>query len=178
MSDAPSSPSGSAPAPEGNFFNPEVTRRGLIAGAWGAFGAFLAGSAAATARYMLPNVLYEPSQRFKMGKLKDLPQGVTVNKENRVWVIRDDKGVYALWSRCTHLGCTPNWFQAESRFRCPCHGSNFNVAGDVIAGPAPKPLWRCSVDVTPDGDLVVDKSQMENRPGFRDRGAFFIPVAV
>ncbi|MBL0350029.1 MAG: Rieske 2Fe-2S domain-containing protein [Elusimicrobia bacterium] len=178
MSDVPSSPSGSTPAPEGNFFNPEVTRRGLIAGAWGAFGAFLAGSAAATARYMLPNVLYEPSQRFKMGKLKDLPQGVTVNKENRVWVIRDDKGVYALWSRCTHLGCTPNWFQAESRFRCPCHGSNFNVAGDVIAGPAPKPLWRCSVDVTPDGDLVVDKSQMENRPGFRDRGAFFIPVAV
>ncbi len=178
MSDVPSSPSGSAPAPEGNFFNPEVTRRGLIAGAWGAFAAFLAGSAAATARYMLPNVLYEPSQRFKMGKLKDLPQGVTVNKENRVWVIRDDKGVYALWSRCTHLGCTPNWFQAESRFRCPCHGSNFNVAGDVIAGPAPEPLWRCSVDVTPDGDLVIDKSQMENRPGFRDRGAFFIPVAV
>ncbi|HNF59771.1 MAG TPA: Rieske 2Fe-2S domain-containing protein, partial [Elusimicrobiota bacterium] len=164
MSDVPTSPSGSAPAPEGNFFNPEVTRRGLIAGAWGAFAAFLAGSAAATARYMLPNVLYEPSQRFKMGKLKDLPQGVTVNKENRVWVIRDDKGVYALWSRCTHLGCTPNWFQAESRFRCPCHGSNFNVAGDVIAGPAPKPLWRCSVDVTPDGDLVIDKSQMENRP--------------
>ena len=178
MSDVPTSPSGSAPAPEGNFFNPEVTRRGLIAGAWGAFAAFLAGGAAATARYMLPNVLYEPSQRFKMGKLKDLPQGVTVNKENRVWVIRDDKGVYALWSRCTHLGCTPNWFQAESRFRCPCHGSNFNVAGDVIAGPAPKPLWRCSVDVTPDGDLVIDKSQMVNRPGFRDRGAFFIPVAV
>lgn len=178
MSDVPSFLLGSTPAPKGNFFNPEVTRRGLIAGAWGAFGAFLAGSAAATARYMLPNVLYEPSQRFKMGKLKDLPQGVTVNKENRVWVIRDDKGVYALWSRCTHLGCTPNWFQAESRFRCPCHGSNFNVAGDVIAGPAPKPLWRCSVDVTPDGDLVVDKSQMENRPGFRDRGAFFIPVAV
>ena len=178
MSDVPTSPSGSAPAPEGNFFNPEVTRRGLIAGAWGAFASFLAGGAAATARYMLPNVLYEPSQRFKMGKLKDLPQGVTVNKENRVWVIRDDKGVYALWSRCTHLGCTPNWVQAESRFRCPCHGSNFNVAGDVIAGPAPKPLWRCSVDVTPDGDLVIDKSQMENRPGFRDRGAFFIPVAV
>jgi hypothetical protein len=45
MSDVPTSPSGSAPAPEGNFFNPEVTRRGLIAGAWGAFAAFLAGSA-------------------------------------------------------------------------------------------------------------------------------------
>jgi cytochrome b6-f complex iron-sulfur subunit len=158
--------------------NPEVTRRSFLLFGWGAFLAFLASAGGATLRFFLPNVLYEPSQRFKMGKLKDLPQGVTVNKENRVWVIRDDKGVYALWSRCTHLGCTPNWFQAESRFRCPCHGSNFNVAGDVIAGPAPKPLWRCSVDVTPDGDLVIDKSQMENRPGFRDRGAFFIPVAV
>ena len=49
--------------------------------------------------------------------------------------------------------------------------------GGTRAG-VPQALWRCSVDVTPDGDLVIDKSQMENRPGFRDRGAFFIPVAV
>ena len=111
-----------------------------------------------------------------MGKAKDFPLGVTINKEQRVWIIRDEKGLYALWARCTHLGCTPNWFPAEVRFKCPCHGSNYNVDGDVIAGPAPKPLWRCAVDVTPDGDLVVDKSQMENRPGFRDRGAFHVAV--
>ena len=154
----------------------DVTRRGLIAGAWGAFLAFLAGSGAATARYMLPNVLYEPSQRFKMGKASDLPMGVTVNKEQRVWVVREDKGIYAIWSRCTHLGCTPNWFGAEGRFRCPCHGSNFNAQGDVIAGPAPKPLWRVAVDVTPDGDLVLDKSVMENRPGFREKTPFYVNV--
>lgn len=153
-----------------------VTRRGLLAGAWAAFVGFLASSAAATARFMLPNVLYEPSQRFKMGKAADLPMGVTINKEQRVWVVRNEQGIYALWSRCTHLGCTPNWFGAESRFRCPCHGSNFNLNGDVIAGPAPKPLWRVAVALTPDGELVVDKSVMENRPGFRDKGDFFVNV--
>lgn len=171
--------SGAAGTPDSEkFFNPEVTRRGLIVGAWGAFVAFVAGSAGGAARFMLPNVLYEPSQRVKLGKIRELPMGVTVNKDDRLWVVRDEKGVYALWSRCTHLGCTPNWFQAESRFRCPCHGSNFSLAGDVIAGPAPKPLWRCAVDVTPDGDLVVDKSQMENRPGLRERGSFFVPLSV
>ena len=159
MSEPTNEPKDSAP-----LLNPELTRRGLLAGAWAAFGAFVAGSLGASARFMLPNVLYEPSQRFKMGKVVDLPLGVTINKKERVWVVRDGKGVYALWSRCTHLGCTPNWFPAESRFRCPCHG------------PAPKPLWRCAVDVTPDGDLVIDKSQMENRPGFREKGAFHLVV--
>jgi cytochrome b6-f complex iron-sulfur subunit len=155
---------------------PQMTRRGLITAAWFAFVGFLASSAAAAARFMFPNVLYEPSQRFKLGKAADLPMGVTTNKENRVWIVRNQQGIYAVWSRCTHLGCTPNWFVAESRFQCPCHGSNFNLDGDVIAGPAPKPLWRVAVSVTPDGDLVVDKSVMENRPGFRDQPQFFVNV--
>lgn len=154
----------------------EVTRRNLLFAGWSAFLGFLGVSALGTARFMFPNVLYEPSQRFKMGKAKDLPLGVTVNKQDRVWVVREEKGVYAFWSRCTHLGCTPNWFAAEGRFKCPCHGSNFNLHGDVIAGPAPKPLWRVAVSVTPDGDLVLDKSVMENRPGFREKAPFHIDV--
>jgi cytochrome b6-f complex iron-sulfur subunit len=81
-----------------------------------------------------------------------------------------------MWARCTHLGCTPNWFPAELRFRCPCHGSNFNASGDVIAGPAPKPLWRVMVNVTPQGDLVIDKAVMENRPGIREKAPFFVVV--
>lgn len=169
-SNTPATPPAAAPA------GPAVTRRNLIASAWGAFLLALGGGAAGAARFMFPNILYEPSQRFKLGQAKDLPLGVTVNKENRVWVVREEKGIYAIWSRCTHLGCTPSWFAAELRFKCPCHGSNFNLAGDVIAGPAPKPLWRCAVSVSPDGDLVVDKSIMENRPGFREKGAFYAHV--
>ena len=74
------------------------------------------------------------------------------------------------------MGCTPNYFPAESRFRCPCHGSNYTLQGDVIAGPAPKPLWRCAVNLDPDGNLVVDKSLMEDRPGFREKPAFYVNV--
>src|SRR3954471_23779863 len=152
MSDAPTPPaSNTSPAGNPSAGGPEVTRRGLIAAGWGAFVLFLGGAAAGTARFMLPNVLYEPSQRFKLGKAKDMPMGVTVNKENRVWIVRVEKGIYAFWSRCTHLGCTPHWVAAENRFRCPCHGPNFNLAGDVIAGPAPKPLWRCAVALAPEG---------------------------
>lgn len=169
MSEAPTPPT----APTAN---PELTRRSFLLWGWGAFLAFLASSAGAVLRFFLPNVLYEPSQKFRAGKVTEYPLGVTIDKANRVWIIRDDKGLYAMWARCTHLGCTPNWFPAESRFRCPCHGSNFSAKGDVIAGPAPKPLWRVQVTQTPQGDLIVDKAIMENRPGPRDMAPFFINV--
>ena len=156
----------------------EVTRRSFLFWGWGAFLAFLVSGVGATLRFFLPNVLYEPSQKFRAGKVASYPLGVTIDKANRVWIIRTDKGLYAMWARCTHLGCTPNWFPAESRFRCPCHGSNYTIAGDVIAGPAPRPLWRCMVTQTATGDLLVDKAVMEDRPGPRDKAPFFIPLTA
>lgn len=172
MGDTPQ-PSAAATAP---VEQPELTRRSFLLWGWGAFLAFLASSIGATLRFMLPNVLYEPSQKFRAGRVRDYPLGVTIDKANRVWIIRNEQGLYAMWSRCTHLGCTPNWFPAESRFRCPCHGSNFNAQGDVIAGPAPKPLWRVLVNVTPQGELIIDKAVMENRPGLREKAPFFVTV--
>ncbi len=157
---------------------PGISRRNFLLVGWSAFVAFLATSAGAVGRYFLPNVLYEPSQKFKAGKAKDYPLGVTIDREHRVWIIRTEQGIYAMWARCTHLGCTPNWFSAESRFRCPCHGSNFTQGGDVIAGPAPKPLWRCAVGLSPNGDLVIDKAVMENRPGKREKSEFFVPLTA
>lgn len=153
-----------------------LSRRSFLLWGWGAFLAFLASSIAGTLRFFLPNVLYEPSQKFRAGKVRDYPLGVTIDSMHRVWIIRNETGLYSMWARCTHLGCTPNWFPAESRFRCPCHGSNFTINGDVIAGPAPKPLWRVEVTSTPQGDLVIDKAVMENRPGLREKEPFFIAV--
>jgi cytochrome b6-f complex iron-sulfur subunit len=156
---------------------PEMSRRTFLLVGWGSFLAFLLSSVGGVLRYFLPNVLYEPSQKFRAGKVVDYPLGVTIDKPNRVWIIRNDAGLYAMWARCTHLGCTPNWFPAETRFRCPCHGSNYTVKGDVIAGPAPKPLWHVMVTQTPQGELVVDKAVMENRPGFREKPPFFIAIS-
>lgn len=138
-----------------------ITRRKFVVNVgWGIFGVYIAGALGATLRFMFPNVLYEPPSTFKVGRPEDYTVGTVSEKwlkEYRTWVIRNQKGIYAVWARCTHLGCTPRWFSNENRFRCPCHGSNYNIEADVIAGPAPKPMYRCKIWLDDDGIINVDK---------------------
>ncbi len=156
----------------------QMTRRNFIWTAWAAFATFIGGSAAAMGRFMLPNVLYESPQAFKAGKPEDYPMGVSTKllKEQRVWIVKTEDSLYALWARCTHLGCTPNWWDSEKRFKCPCHGSNYTIQGDVIAGPAPKPLNRCAIALLSNGEILVDKAILETRPGFREKNQFKITI--
>jgi glycine/D-amino acid oxidase-like deaminating enzyme len=59
----------------------------------------------------------------------------------KIGVYRDDDGrVHAVSLRCTHLGCLLHFNAAESTWDCPCHGSRFDVDGQVLAGPAVHPL--------------------------------------
>lgn len=63
----------------------------------------------------------------------------------------------ALSAICTHLGCTVAMESKseKTRLHCPCHGSNFDLTGKVINGPAKKPLQR--FDVHLDGsDAIVN----------------------
>lgn len=39
---------------------------------------------------------------------------------------------------CPHLGCRPIWNDGANRFQCPCHGSQFSLDGEHLAGPAPR----------------------------------------
>ncbi|MFF0852875.1 FAD-dependent oxidoreductase [Streptomyces sp. NPDC003280] len=56
-------------------------------------------------------------------------------------VRRDAEGTLrALSARCTHLGCLVAFNGAEQAWECPCHGSRFDVDGQVIEGPAVRPL--------------------------------------
>lgn len=41
-------------------------------------------------------------------------------------------------SICPHLGCRPLWDDPSSTFKCPCHGSQFGLDGQHLAGPAPR----------------------------------------
>ncbi|MCC5036400.1 FAD-dependent oxidoreductase [Streptomyces sp. WAC 00631] len=56
-------------------------------------------------------------------------------------VYRDEEGaVHAVSARCTHLGCLVAFNAGERAWECPCHGSRFGVDGQVIQGPANRPL--------------------------------------
>jgi cytochrome b6-f complex iron-sulfur subunit len=158
-----------------------VTRRRLLAFiGWGSFAAFWGSIALATARFFFPRVLYEPAPRFPAGKPEDYQVGevsTRFKEAQRVWMIRNADGLYALIAICTHLGCTPIWHPTEDRFKCPCHGSNFLLDGTNVAGPAPVPLYRAMIAMELGGNIIVDKSQQENRPGPRDQPPFFLPLS-
>ncbi len=59
----------------------------------------------------------------------------------RVALYRDPRGeLHALSSVCTHRACDVGWNDREKVWDCPCHGSRFAPTGDVIRGPAVRPL--------------------------------------
>ena len=65
----------------------------------------------------------------------------------RLAAYRDPDGVaHVLNPKCTHMGCTVGWNDAERTWDCPCHGSRYDVEGDVIQGPAKVALTK--VDAT------------------------------
>jgi glycine/D-amino acid oxidase-like deaminating enzyme/nitrite reductase/ring-hydroxylating ferredoxin subunit len=73
--------------------------------------------------------------------------GIVSANGSKVAGYRDDHGdLHAVSSRCTHLGCQVAWNRAERTWDCPCHGSRFQPDGDVIEGPATRPLERRDVD--------------------------------
>ncbi|HJW27268.1 MAG TPA: FAD-dependent oxidoreductase [Rhodocyclaceae bacterium] len=58
-----------------------------------------------------------------------------------VALYRDDEGqVHRHSPVCTHMGCILRWNPAERSWDCPCHGSRFGYDGEVLHGPAVRPL--------------------------------------
>jgi len=152
----------------------EEDRRGFLQTALGSFMALGFTALSATgglftlglARFLFPNVLAEPPSRFKVGFKEGFPSGKVETKfvaQYGVWVVNGEfqgqQQIYALKTVCTHLGCTPNWLEAEQKFKCPCHGSGFYKDGVNFEGPAPRPLERYAVRLADDGQLEIDKSK-------------------
>jgi len=80
------------------------------------------------------------------------PGGALVFRESRVALIREGEEVYALDLSCTHLGCTVR--VTSEGLSCPCHGSVFDRRGNVVKGPASRPLAQHRVEES-DGTVVV-----------------------
>jgi len=69
-----------------------------------------------------------------------------------------ESGVTALYQKCPHLGCRVPECKSSQWFECPCHGSQYNRAGEKKAGPAPRGMDLFAIDVTATGDVVIDTS--------------------
>jgi cytochrome b6-f complex iron-sulfur subunit len=129
--------------------------------AWTSMGFVAATFAAALQAFMVPKVTKEPPSVFRAGKLSDYPEpGVyeQYKSSHGVWMVRLPEGkLVALSTTCTHLGCIPNWWPNDAKFKCPCHGSGFYMDGVNFEGPAPRPLERHKIWL--EGEFVmVDKA--------------------
>lgn len=118
-----------------------------------------------TGRFLFPNTLAEPPNRFRVGFPRDYPPGrveTRFREQYGVWIVhgtyRGMAQIYALRTVCTHLGCITIWQENEQKFKCPCHGSGFSKDGINFEGPAPRPLERYAIRIADDGQIEVDKS--------------------
>ncbi len=148
---ASNNPEPSTPPPAG------VSRRNFLALiGWGSTSLFFAGVLGSLARFMWPNVTFEPSTSFKAGVAEQMKDGMTFIDNKKVFIWREGGTYYVVSAICTHLGCTVRWMPDASQYQCPCHGSYFAPDGKVISGPAPRGLDWLEVQLSADGQLVID----------------------
>jgi cytochrome b6-f complex iron-sulfur subunit len=74
-----------------------------------------------------------------------------------------EAGVAVLYQKCPHLGCRVPECATSQWFECPCHGSQYNQAGEKKGGPAPRGMDRFVTSV--DGDVLsVDTGTVVQGP--------------
>lgn len=107
-------------------------------------------------RYLLPveaalgpKSLTIPKAQVPVNTTKDLLLGATPI------IVLDipDKGYLAFSKVCTHLGCLVKFDKDRQEFICPCHAGIYDLDGNVVSGPPPKPLRKFAVKV--EGDNLV-----------------------
>ncbi len=103
----------------------EVNRRTVLKVSLGLIGALGLG---ALVKYLGYQPLPASPTRFTLKAPKDYAVGsATSLPEAKAWLFRNETGLYAVSTVCTHLGCVVNY--SNEAFECPCHGSRFNAAG-------------------------------------------------
>jgi len=69
-------------------------------------------------------------------------------------VIKKDDQFEVLSSKCTHLGCRIDQ-QSQDKLMCPCHGSSYKLNGQVVTGPAIKPLPQLAYQINTDQQTLT-----------------------
>lgn len=103
-----------------------------------------------------------PPARFEVGLAEDYKPGshTLIASIPAVLVraaVQEGAGFSAFSLVCSHLGCTVEIKYKE--YVCPCHGSRYDLSGNVTKGPATSPLSSLPVELTKDGKLIIYKEQ-------------------
>jgi cytochrome b6-f complex iron-sulfur subunit len=173
---APVKPASKA-SPEKSAAPPDQMRRRII---WTAVSGYLGINFLMFLRFFFPRALFEPNTVSNIGYPADFALGIDERylNINRCWIVRQPDRIFAIFARCTHLGCTPEWKSAENKFKCPCHGSGYDAEGVNFEGPAPRPMDRAHIEIDATGRIIVDTARLyidDPNAGinqFNDPGAF------
>jgi cytochrome b6-f complex iron-sulfur subunit len=156
------------------FFNRATVT--LMSASIGAF------SAASMVAFLWPTATGGFGQPVNIGKLDDIKQGISDGQgffyapAARTWVTAYpadalpkaravysenivagmEQGIVALYQKCPHLGCRVPQCVSSQWFECPCHGSQYNQAGEKKAGPAPRGMDRFPMTFAGNGDVTVN----------------------
>jgi cytochrome b6-f complex iron-sulfur subunit len=143
-----------------------ITRRQFLGVIWGAsFVALVGQFGAALFNFFQPRTVEGGfGGKVNAGLVKEYKPGtVSYVQGGHFYISRLDNGnLLALWQRCTHLGCTVPYVKSKGQFQCPCHGSIFNTKGEVLGGPAPRPMDLFPIEIVA-GRIIVDTSQPISR---------------
>ena len=92
-------------------------------------------------------------------------------------IVKDTNGSYwiGLYQRCMHLGCTVPFRDDCISFKCPCHGSHYNVTVEYLDGPAPRSLDRFALSFNGE-DVVIDTGTLNSLVPHPDDVTRLIPV--
>lgn len=108
------------------------------------------------------------AQRWIVAGTVDLfpPGSVTPFPRGKFYLARlPDGGFLALSRSCTHLGCSLPWDEKKQEFICPCHGSVFDIRGEVRQPPAPRALDLFPVSI--ENNVVrIDTGRPQRRGTF------------
>jgi len=152
-------------------------------------GLSLSGFGAAILAFLWPMPKGGFGSKIRVGNVADISAKITASKgflysaEGRMWMTNYptsavekakkvypaavlpsmEAGIVALYQKCPHLGCRVPSCATSQWFECPCHGSQYNMAGEKKGGPAPRGMDRFATSVT-GGVLTVDTGQIFQGP--------------
>jgi cytochrome b6-f complex iron-sulfur subunit len=92
-----------------------------------------------------------------------------LNVPGKFYLVHNQDGLLALYTKCPHLGCTVPWEgppESDQAFQCPCHGSMYDYNGNRTGGPAPRPMDYMAISVNDDGSISVDTGDIRTRSGY------------